>query len=433
MPEPKGPLSPPKHAVCETASFQVYYHLGWHIGIAKLTDELGDDVFVYETPVFEGQFVENAYVYQDAEHGDFPVHVFLTQEGADWFSEFSFSPSSPRYAILSEGRVVCAPYVVGHTANGSFFFSLGYDKGKASRVCAGLLGLSNESDGDYEDRDFSTIELEELEALEQAHYARCLTYLNKKLSDSPGDKVALRRRLAFSIEASDLHAALDYLNVLIEYHPDDLIAICERASLKLAIGDSLGAIQDFELALEKGEDREIVSSDLAEAYHASGMHEQALEELNWFIESRRRVGPTQWEGDLFSALAELTSCIIQRSDILTDLGRFEDAERKLLQSIDEIHNYEASYDRDFSIITSGMWSEIARHRFDAGRIAEAIKACNKALALASDYVEALCTRGHAYLKIGAHQLAADDFEAALSIEPTFTDCVDGLALAKRQL
>ena len=64
-----------------------------------------------------------------------------------------------------------------------------------------------------------------------------------------------------------------------------------------------------------------------------------------------------------------------------------------------------------------------------GRFDEALQSCERALAIKSDYADALYNRGNALRALGRHDDACASYSAALALEPRRADALNNLGLA----
>ncbi|WP_108881046.1 SecDF P1 head subdomain-containing protein [Anderseniella sp. Alg231-50] len=428
MPMPRQSLMQPRlHEVCKAPAQQGTSPLP--NGAIELVDIYGNPIIIFENPIYQDRWVEDARICLDKQRGEYAVHVFLTHAGADWMSEYTLDTIGKQVAIVGAGRVFCAPHVFEHHPSGSLQINTGNDLSDAKIVWAGLLGRDDHSmqktgsTGCGEPGSGVVTDPSKIEELKTKHDEQALRYLDQKIATDNGNLPALRRR-AHLLQSKLVHgAAIADLDKIVESHPTDLNAICQRARTKLEAEDSLGAVTDFEFALSNGVDREIIAEELAGAYCNAGLYNKALSEYTRLFNAWSDT-PMMQAGYLF-----------ERGQVFTDLGRHDDAMSDFTNALELFPAPRDEKQVDFASLSfiSQVWNAMAWCQLETKEFDAALQSSNRSLQFDPKNSDALDTRGHVQLRLKKYSLAIADFQSALAIDPELCESQEGLNVAIRRL
>ncbi|UJR82676.1 tetratricopeptide repeat protein [Sandaracinus amylolyticus] len=135
------------------------------------------------------------------------------------------------------------------------------------------------------------------------------------------------------------------LSAYLRSHPSDVAALIERSELYRREGNPEGALADLRVAAALAPDEPRVHAQRAVVLHAMGRHEEALAELDAYVERAPGPGPELLalrarilvrmerlddavaDYDAALALREEVELYLERGRLLEQLGRIEDAAR----------------------------------------------------------------------------------------------------------
>jgi tetratricopeptide (TPR) repeat protein len=283
---------------------------------------------------------------------------------------------------------------------------------KLSQKVAGLLdsGLAKHKAGDLvgASEEYDKV-LKRSPTQPDALWLRGLVHLQSGASEAAVpmlEKAAKFRRndpsilndLGMALEASgDVPRSRTMFDKAIQIDPSHASALTNTARLLLADGDALAALEAADKAIE-------AQAFLVEAHNVRG---SALHRLGKLAEARAAYAAAL---ALEPANAEV---LLNKGILLHELGDLDEAQ-VTLERVLGVASRGSAYWAD-ATMTLGLIES------DQGRFAEAIDIYSQVIELSASHVSSYVNRGSAQENIGHVEAAADDYAAALEIDPQCTE------------
>ncbi len=229
-----------------------------------------------------------------------------------------------------------------------------------------------------------------------------------------------------------LEAALTTVGEILERNPDVANALLLQGELYRQLNRSEEALASFDAASELVPQAPGPYQNRGEIYRSQGKFEQAVAQFSKVLELKPGVLLTlvhRAEAYLNAGQPELALADIEivlekqsliaahriRADALSKLGRLDEA-------IDEMERLAAAIPNE-----GGLRMQLALYYLVDKQPRKAVAAYSEILEIDDQNVEALRSRGDAYLNIGKHQEAIVDFERVLELQPEDTSVLNNLA------
>jgi len=201
------------------------------------------------------------------------------------------------------------------------------------------------------------------------------------------------------------------------------------------LGNSFQAIEDYRIVLEQERAEPFVTLRFARLLQQLGQHQTAIEYLSRLVRRDRTNHAARYARAIsYVANGEIDrglSDIIKAIKIAPDVARYRLLRGEIRQRRGDLERARQEFNRAIWLDSNdpAAWKMRAGVLLQGGRPELAIQDLSRAIDLAGEPLDLLCTRGRAWLKTGNAVAALADFEKCIRQDPGLLPAVVGRAMA----